>query len=230
MSNSVLNAKLRERTGKTGSKNVRKDGLIPAILYGKDMDPLSLSINPNELKTALDTDAGINTLLELKIENMKENSKKILSLIKDYQVDPITSQTLHIDFHSIDIDEKIEVTVPINLIGRSAGEKEGGMLEHVLREIELICLPSNIPNSIDIDISELNIGDSIHISDLSLDKDVETTRNEEEMIVGVVTAEILETESPIEAEEAGEAGEAGDDAEAEQADEGEADSGSEEEN
>ena len=104
MSNSVLNAKVRTSNGKKGAKVVRNEGLIPAVLYGKEMEPVALSINPGDLKTALDTEAGVNTLLEINLDDDK--SSKVLSLIKDYQVDPISSDTLHIDFHSIDINEK----------------------------------------------------------------------------------------------------------------------------
>ena len=197
MSNSVLNVKVRTSNGKKGAKAVRNEGLIPAVLYGMEMEPVALRINHGDLKIALDTEAGVNTLLEINLDDDK--SSKVLSLIKDYQVDPISSDTLHIDFHSIDINEKIEVTVPINVSGRAKGVREGGNLEQLLREIELGCLPTNIPNSIEIDVTELEIGQSIYVRDLELGKDVEAIRSEDEMVVGVAAARaIVEEEETTE--------------------------------
>ena len=187
MAQSVLPVKVRTNLGKNAVKKIRNEGNIPAILYGKHISPIPLIINPNELKTALNTDSRINTLLELKIDGM-ENQGNNLSVIKTYQMDPVSRKTIHIDLHSIKLNKRIKVTVPIEIIGRAKGVTEGGSLEQHLREIELSCMPTNIPNSIKLDITDLSIGESIQVKSLKLGEEIEVMRNEDETILGVVSA------------------------------------------
>lgn len=185
MAQSVLNAKVRKRMGKTGVKEVRKEGNVPAILYGKDSEPVALAVNPKELKEALKTESGINTLLELKYTDDGNEYKKV-SLLREVQMDPISSDPIHLDFQILEMDHEIVVEIPIELEGRPAGVKEGGVLMENLREIEISCLPNNIPSSIKLNISGLNIGDSIYIKDLTLGEGIVALKEEDEVIVSVV--------------------------------------------
>lgn len=191
--------------GKSGAREIRKEGNIPAVLYGKGTDPISLVINPSELKQALSTEAGENTLLEIRVKEGDADIPK-LSLLRDIQYDYLTNKPIHLDFQALDMKQKITVDVPVNIEGRAKGVKEGGILEEILREISVQCLPTNIPNSFTVDITELEVGDSIHINILEIEEGVEILHDLEDPIVTVLApkVEVVETE-----EEEGEEGEEG---------------------
>ena len=208
MAQSVLNAKVRKRTGKTGVKEVRREGNVPAILYGKDSEPIALAINPKELKEALKTESGINTLLELKYTDDGNDYNKV-SLLREVQIDPISSDPIHLDFQILEMDQRIVVEIPIELFGRPAGVKEGGVLMENLREIEISCLPNNIPSSIKLNIDELNIGDSIYIEDLNLGEGIEALKEKDEVVVSVVQPREMDLGDTTDLEEAAAEGEEG---------------------
>lgn len=208
MAQSTLNAKVRKRTGKTGVKEVRKEGMVPAILYGKDSEPIALSVNPKELKEALKTESGINTLLELKFTDDGNDYNKV-SLLREVQIDPISSDPIHLDFQILEMDQEIVVEIPIELEGRPIGVRDGGVLMENLREIEISCLPNNIPSSITLDISELNIGDSIFVKDLNLGEGIEALKEEDEVVVSVVQPREMDLGDTTDLEEAAAEGEEG---------------------
>jgi large subunit ribosomal protein L25 len=209
MAQNILNVIKRKRMGKSGAREIRKEGNVPAVLYGKGTEPLSLVINPSELKTALSTEAGENTLLEIRVKEGEADTQK-LSLLREVQYDHLTSKPIHFDFQALDMNEKITVNVPVHLEGRPKGVKEGGILEEVLREINVECLPTNIPNSFTLDVEELDIGDSIHVSSLELEEGVTILHEPEDTIVTVLAPkveEVAEPEEELEGEEgAGEEG------------------------
>ena len=193
MAQSTLVVTKRVRLGKGGSKKVREEGKIPAILYGKGSKPIPLIIDPSELKTALDTDAGINTLLELKIEEEGSETTK-LTFLRDVQYNHITSMPVHFDFQELRMDKRIRVKVPVRITGRSKGVKEGGLLEEIIRDIEVECLPGDIPNSFDLDVTELDLNHSLHVSDIEVDEKVDILNDPKSPIVSVIIPKAVEEE------------------------------------
>lgn len=204
MAQNTLEVSLRKRMGKSGAREIRREGNVPAILYGKDTEPLALVINPGELKQALSTDAGENTLLEMIVKSGKEDIKK-LSLLREIQYDFLTGKPIHFDFQALDMNKKITVDVPVKIEGRPKGVKEGGVLEEILREITVECLPTDIPNSFELDVTELDIGDSIHVSSLDVAEGVDILNELEDTIVTVLAPkmeiEVAAEEAEAEAEE-----------------------------
>jgi large subunit ribosomal protein L25 len=202
MAQSTLNVLKRKRMGKSGAREIRKEGNIPAVLYGKGTETLSLVINPAELKEALSTDAGENTLLEIHVKDEEAEIQK-LSLLREVQYDYLTDKPIHLDFQALDMKEKITVTVPVQIEGSAKGVKEGGILEEILREISVECLPTNIPNSFSVDVTELEIGHSIHVGTLEIEEGVTILHENEDTIVTVLApkVEAEPTEEEIEGEE-----------------------------
>ncbi len=202
MAQSTLNVLKRKRMGKSGAREIRKEGNIPAVLYGKGTETLSLVINPTELKEALSTDAGENTLLEIRVKDEEAEIQK-LSLLREVQYDYLTDKPIHLDFQALDMNEKITVAVPVQIEGSAKGVKEGGILEEILREISVECLPSNIPNSFSVDVTELEIGHSIHVGTLEIEEGVTILHENEDTIVTVLApkVEAEPTEEEIEGEE-----------------------------
>ncbi|GIW48252.1 MAG: 50S ribosomal protein L25 [Deltaproteobacteria bacterium] len=197
MAQSTLTVIRRKEVGKSAARKIRRQGAIPAIFYGKETEPIPLIVNLNELKQALSTEAGENTILELHI---KDNGGEItkLALLKDIQFDYLTNKPIHFDFQEVLLREKISVKVPVKIVGKAPGVKEGGILEEILREIEIECFPTDIPNSIEVDVSQLGIGDSIHIRDLSLPEGITVLHEPDETIVTILSPAveaIAETEA-----------------------------------
>jgi large subunit ribosomal protein L25 len=216
MAKSVLNVEPRVRTGKGGSRKVRQDGLVPAVVYGKGIDSLNLRLDPKALQQAVATEAGWNTLITLKGDGPFDGKVVIL---KDMQIDAIRRDVQHVDFHAIDLKQKLAVMVPVQPVGKSKGEIEGGTLQLVRHELEVLCLPTNIPTSIEIDVTELNVGDSIHIDEVSLSEDVESQHDVNFTVLTVVgrmaeeVEEVEEDELLAEGEEATEEAAEGEEAE-----------------
>lgn len=193
MAQSTLVVTKRVGLGKGESKRLREEGRIPAILYGKGSEPIPLIIDPSELKTALDTDAGINTLLELKIKEEDSETTK-LTFLRDVQYNHITSMPVHFDFQELRMDKRIRVKVPVRITGRSKGVKEGGILEEIIRDIEVECLPGDIPNIFDLDVTELDLNHSLHVSDIEVDEKVEILNDPKSTIVSVIIPKAVEEE------------------------------------
>lgn len=170
MAETVLNASLRERLGKGGSRSLRRDALVPAVVYGKGMETCSLIIDSKDLTQALSTDAGLNVLLTLKGDG-PFNGKVVI--LKDMQQHPVRRDVMHADFQALDLKEKVYVQVPLHTLGKSEGEKEGGQLQVVRHELEVYCLPTAIPQAIEVDVTAMNIGDVIHVEDIPVPTGVE---------------------------------------------------------
>jgi large subunit ribosomal protein L25 len=205
MAQSTLNVLKRKRMGKSGAREIRKEGNIPAVLYGKGTETLSLVINPTELKEALSTDAGENTLLEIRVKDEEAEIQK-LSLLREVQYDYLTDKPIHLDFQALDMNEKITVAVPVQIEGSAKGVKEGGILEEILREISVECLPTNIPNSFSVDVTELEIGHSIHVNTLEIEEGVNILHEDEDTIVTVLAPKVEAEPEPTEEEIEGEEG------------------------
>jgi len=201
MAQSTLSVKRRKGIGKSAAKRIRKEGFIPGVLYGRDMEEsIPLTVNPLDLKRALSTEAKERTLLELKIrdDGGGEELTKI-TLLREVQYDHLTGRPLHFDFQEILMQEKITVEVPIEIVGKAVGvSTHGGILEEILREIEVECLPAAIPTSIKIDVSNLDIGDSIHIGDIKFPEGVEVLHDSDETVVTVLAPAVEEVAPKVE--------------------------------
>lgn len=164
-----LIAEIREKTGKGIARKLRAKGYVTAIFYGPKTESIPLSIDIKSLKQVFQTESGENVLIELDIKRNGRVERKVV-MLKDIQTDPINGDILHVDFYEIAMGEVLRIEVPINLIGKAEGTKLGGILEQISRSIEIECLPGDIPKRIDVDVSHLKIGDSIHVKDLKLEK------------------------------------------------------------
>jgi large subunit ribosomal protein L25 len=169
MQRPILKAEIREGVGKEKAKKLRAKGLIPAVFYGPRSQTVPLVIDSKELTRALQTEAGENVLIDLDILKGPQSDRKVV-MIKDIQIDPLQRITLHTDFYEVAMDEMVTVEIPVHLIGKPEGTKMGGILEQVRRVIQIQCLPGDIPKSIDIDVSLLKIGDSIHVEDIQVER------------------------------------------------------------
>jgi large subunit ribosomal protein L25 len=192
-----LKADVRERTGKGAAHRARVSGRVPAVLYGRGIETTSIEVDRREFLSALSTDAGVNVLLDIELDG-----KSTLALTRELQRDPVRGTLLHADFVKVDRTTEIEVEVPIHLVGESPGAKEGGVLEQPLFSVHVRCLPTDVPESVDADISALGIGDSLRVADLIAGRDY-AILNDAEAVVASVAAPITEEELEAMAAEAG---------------------------
>ena len=169
MERPVLSAEIREEVGKGGARRLRTKGLIPAVFYGPKSQSIALVVDSKEFVKTLQTEAGENVLIDLNIRKGDQSDRKVV-MVKEIQIDPLQGTTLHTDFYEVAMDEMVTVEVPIHLVGKPEGIKMGGILELIRRAIQIQCLPGDIPKGIDVDVSSLKIGDSIHVQDLHVEK------------------------------------------------------------
>lgn len=165
MQEKQLNVELRSKTGKGISRQLRMMDMIPGVVYGKGMDPMAVTIKNRELKTAISGEGGQNSLLTLVGGGSLD---KATVIIVDLQRDAIKGTYRHVDLHRVNMTEKLRVTVPIVLIGTSKGVKEGGLLDQVRHELHVECLPGNIPDHIEIDVTDLEVAHSIHVNEITV--------------------------------------------------------------
>lgn len=190
-----LSVELREGHGKGVARKVRAKGMVPGIIYGKGLENILIEVHPKEVLKALSGSAGMNALIEVQVPK----HGKITAMVKDYQADIITRKFTHLDFVKVDLQQKIRVDVPVQIVGKAEGVKEGGILELVRREISVVCLPTAIPKGIEVEVSHLKIGQSIHIDDLKLPEGVEVPREVNFTIVSVVAPQAEEVAAaPVE--------------------------------
>jgi large subunit ribosomal protein L25 len=198
----VLEAVKRETRGKNEARRLRAGGQIPATVYGAQKtgevgSVLSVAVDPKPLLRILHSESGVNTLITLKIDG--EGESRVL--VKEFLVDPVTSQVLHADFYRVNMDRRITVTVQVVVKGEPRGVKlEGGVLDFVHREIELECLPAEIPDAIEIDVSNMALGDSIHVRDVAVNVTWVPVSEPDMMLVHVITPRAVE--EPVVAEAA----------------------------
>jgi len=193
-----LKATPRRGTGTVESKKSRASGLVPAVVYGRHLEkPQNLQLDARELRTALGKTAGEHVLVDLEIVG----GAKTLALIQDVQHHPLKRDILHVDFHALREDEKMHTTVPVICFGEASGVKNsGGVLEQLLRSIEVECLPRDLPESIVIDVSKLEIGDAIHIRDLQLPEGVVSRGAPDNSVVHCAAPKVEEVVAPVAAE------------------------------
>jgi len=184
MQQQELNVSKRERVGKGGARSARREGLIPGVVYGPDIESCPVVVSPKDLDVALDTDAGINTVITLRSGGQPFDGMQVV--VEDLQVHPIKRIREHIDFKVIDVKKKSNFMVPVFTVGEAAGEKEGGNVQLIRNELEVYCLPALVPSSIEIDVTSLEIGDSIHVEDITPPADVELVHDVNFTVVTVV--------------------------------------------
>jgi len=206
-----LQATVRKSVGNGPARVLRRAGQIPAVLYGRKIEPVLLSVNTKALEQILKKGSFGQFILNLVIQNGKKMTKP--AIIKELQTHPVSGDLIHIDFYEVDMKRQIKVMVPVVTMGKSVGIEEGGLLNIVRRELEVFCLPGDIPEAIEIDISELGIGDSIHLEDVPLGENVEVATDVNYTVVTVLSPKVEEEvveeeEEELEGEEEGAEGEA----------------------
>jgi|688.fasta_scaffold34168_3 large subunit ribosomal protein L25 len=185
-----LKAQPRSGAGTVEAKKARHAGLVPAVIYGRHLGkPQNLQLNAKELKAALGKTSGEHVLVDLEIAG----GEKTLALIQDVQHHALKRHIMHLDFHALRADEKMHTTVPVLVFGEASGVKNsGGIIEQLLRSIEVQCLPKDLPDSIVIDVTPLEIGDAIHIKDLPLPEGVTALGNPETSVLHVAAPAVEE--------------------------------------
>jgi large subunit ribosomal protein L25 len=180
-----------ESRGKNEARRLRAQGRIPAVLYGARKDAVAVSVDPKQIQRILHSESGHNTIFDLKVGG--ESTK---AMVIDWQHDPIKGHLLHIDLKRIAMDQKIRVSVPIHLVGEAPGVKtQGGIMDQVLREVEIECLPGDIPSHIDADVSKMEFGHVLRVSDLPHDGKIKFITDEQQAIAHVtaVKEEVVAT-------------------------------------
>src|SRR5438874_11856377 len=187
-----LMAQRRTATGRSAVRKLKARGVVPAIIYGARDKPETLQVSRRDINAMLSHASGENILVELEIEG--DGGKNRLAMVQEVQHSPVGGDVLHIDFHAVSMDEKIEADVPLEPAGTANGVKNfGGLLEQSLRALAVSCLPRDLPDKISVDVSNLNIGDSIHVRDIKLPNEV-AAKVQPELTVFSVLAPIVEEE------------------------------------
>ncbi|WP_299983497.1 50S ribosomal protein L25 [Desulfobacula sp.] len=187
-----LNAKSRELSGKGAARKLRRNNAIPAIVYGAKADPEMLSINTIDFIKIIRKHGSKGLFFNLNIEG--DSGKKKSVMLKDMQMDTFGLNYLHIDLHEIDMDATVTISVSVETIGESKGVKEGGLLQLIRRELDVVCKPSDAPDTIQIDITNLDVGDAVHVEDIDLGENVEIPHEVNFTIITIVAPTVEEEE------------------------------------
>jgi large subunit ribosomal protein L25 len=194
----IFDLKVNQRNvfGKGPARDLRQKGLVPAVLYGPKRESLSLIVSPLELKKIYKKSGSDQVILNLIVEN--GGTQNVTVMIKDVQVSPVTREYLHIDFLEISLDQEIVVSIAVEVTGKSVGAERGGLLNVVRHELEVSCLPMDMPDKIVVDVSELDIGDALHIEDIDVGDKVKLLAEPELTVLTVVPPTVVEEEVPEE--------------------------------
>ncbi len=190
-----LVASPREAVGKGAARRVRARGYIPAVVYGPEIEPLPIAVDERAFRAAFKSAGGSA------IYNLEVNGKVSKVIVREAQRDPITDRITHLDFHAISMKKPLHLSIPIRFVGTPRGVKtEGGIMQTVLRELEISCLPSDIPEYIEVDVTDLGIGDSVHVRDLSVPK-AEILSEPQRTVVVIGAPTVIKVEAPAAAAE-----------------------------
>ena len=200
-----LEVQVRDARGSAEVRRLRKEGTIPGVIYGGGNDPAAISVSERTLRKALTGAGGLHAILDVVVQGADGNAARP-AILKDYQQDVITGRVTHIDLHQVRLDRAIQAAVVIQLVGESAGVKEGGVLSQVTREITVEALPMEIPEHIDADVSEMQVGDTLRLADVRPIEGVTFLDDLEETVLASVSAPTVFEEPEVEVEE-GEEGE-----------------------
>ena len=206
----TLAAVTRDGRGKNEARRLRREGRLPAVVYGGDKpDGRAVAVDPKALRQIFHSESGVNTLISLTVDG--EAASQVL--VKEFQLDPVTSDLLHVDFYQLALDKAIVVTVPVVLNGEPLGVKQqGGLVDFIQREVQVECMPTEIPEHIEVDISELMIGQGVRLHEVTSDVTWTTVSDPDSLLVHVIAPkveeeEVAEEEAEAAAEGEGEAGE-----------------------
>ncbi|MFO8071413.1 MAG: 50S ribosomal protein L25 [Polyangia bacterium] len=203
-----LEARLRRDTGKGPTRRMRREGLVPAVIYGPGTESVSIAVEPLALTHALSGPLRTNTVLNIDVDDAPAKlPDEIHAIVRDYQYHPVSRELLHVDFFLVDVERAIDVEVPLIAVGRSAGEQLGGTLTQPYRRLPVTCLPPDIPASVEYDITEVELNESVQVKDLSIPEGVEVALEPETTVLAVVTPRALEEEKAEEEDEEGAEGE-----------------------
>lgn len=197
----ILEASLRQATGTAKIKPLRRSGFIPAVVYGEGKKTLSIMVERKTLLRLFHEHHSENAIINLKVADDNKKVKEATVIIKEIQRHPVKDDIIHVDFNQISLTEEIKVKVPVTTKGEPVGVKvDGGSLEHIVWEIEIECLPTKIPEKIEVDVSQMKIGDTIQVKDLPIPKDIKVLQDLEQAVISI-TAPVKEEEIVPEAEE-----------------------------
>lgn len=195
----ILNVDAREETGTSKSNSLRRAGFIPCVVYGGKKSQ-ALKIKRSELLRFLHEHKGENVIIDLKIAGDTKAVKENTVMIKDIQQDPVSEEVIHVDFNRISLTKTISVKVPVSTKGEAPGVKaDGGILEHVLWEMEIECLPKDLPKSIEVDVTSLKIGDAVHVKDIKFPEEIKVKHDPDTIVLSVAAPLKEEAVSPEEA-------------------------------
>jgi large subunit ribosomal protein L25 len=197
----ALSTKPRTQTGKGAARALRREGKIPAVLYGPQADTRMLSVDVAELENSLKKHSASLAVFKLALDESAGPSEK-LAMLKELQDDPVTGRLRHADFYQIDMDRKVLVRVPVTTTGKSKGVELGGMLQLIRRDLTVLCLPDRIPQKIEIDVTDLDVGDAVHVEDLRLGENAEIPHDVNFTVVTVLSTRKTEAEPGAGEEEA----------------------------
>jgi len=192
----ALQGKIRERTGKSAARKLRRDNLLPGVLYGLK-DNINLTVHPKELRKII-VEQGTNTLINLSLKGDGQPSRTVV--MKAYQAHPLKKTWRHVDFLEIDMNKKIRVSVPIKLTGHSPGEKQDGVVNHVLKILDVECLPMDIPQVIEVPMEEVQLGQVVHVSELNLKEGLTVHNRPGDPVVSVYLQKVKAEKTEEEAE------------------------------
>lgn len=196
-----LNAEVREGVGRAKAKDLRDAGFVPAVIYGEGKFSQSVKVSHKELFHLLHQYGLENVVIKLKIKEDKKEKIRA-SLIKEIQYDPVKGDIIHVDFNEISLTKAIKVNIPVVAKGEPVGVKsEGGSLEHILWEIEIECLPTEIPKEFEVDVAALKIGDAVHVKDITFPSNIKVVTPQEAVVMSVAAAMKEEVVTPAEGEE-----------------------------
>jgi len=194
MQQKQMNIELRSKTGKGISRRLRNEEMVPGVVYGKGMDPMAVSIKYRELQSALSGEGGQNNLITLVGGGSLDQT---MAIVADLQRDAIKGTYKHVDLHRVNMNEKLRLVVPVSLKGTAVGVKEGGLLDFAHHTLHVECLPGNIPDHIEIDITTLKIAQSVHVNEIPLPEGVKILDNPKTPVVSVLGR--VKEEAPAEA-------------------------------
>jgi large subunit ribosomal protein L25 len=183
MPTTVIEAQKRVPGGKNVNRRLRVSGVIPAVVYGPGIEPIPISVDPHLVRAILHSEAGRNSIFNINVDGSSQDN----AMVKDYQLDPVQGNLIHVDFVKIAMDQKLILTVNIELIGDAEGVKlGGGIMDFVTRSIEVECLPQDIPDSIAVDVTKLKINDYIRVGNLEVDPKVRVLTEPEVVVVTII--------------------------------------------
>ncbi|MDP6559707.1 MAG: 50S ribosomal protein L25 [Candidatus Binatia bacterium] len=179
----------RQPGSKQAARRLRREGILPIVFYGPNTEPIPLQVDKKTLTTRVGSAGGSHLI---RIQSDSPTLKDKVALIKEVQHHPVTGELIHMDLYEVDLTKKVTVRAPLRFVGKALGVTQGGILQPIVREIEIECLPTDIPDSIDVDVTELNIGNSLHLGDLSMPEGVEGVSEGDLTLVTVVAPTVIE--------------------------------------